>query len=185
VSSALSRPTKAVGASALSLAALIAALFVAMAPGAGAAGAVASSAPPCTTAGIDIWLEPQGAGGGAAGSNFYLFELTNLSGHRCTLRGYPTVFAANLAGQRFGSAASHEGGGTPHTVSLAPGRSATAVVRVVQAGNFPPSDCHERQAAAFRVSPPGQAGSRFVPFPFEACAKVGHSNLAIQAVKGE
>lgn len=159
--------------------AAIAALLVLVAPSAGA-----SSAPPCKTSGTDIWFEPD-IGGGTAGSVFYRFQLTNLSGHRCTLKGYPKVFAANLAGHRFGSAAAHEATGAPHTVSLAVGESASALVRVVEAGNFSPSDCNPRMAAGFRVSPPGQTASRFVPFPFEACAKPGHSNLLIRAVKHE
>ena len=87
-------------------------LFVAMAPSAGAARAVASGPPPCKTSGIDVWFEPE-IGGGTAGSVFYRFQLTNLSGHRCTLKGYPKVFAANLAGNRFGSAAAHEEAGAP------------------------------------------------------------------------
>jgi hypothetical protein len=162
--------------------AVIGALLVLAAPTAGASGAVASGPPPCKTSGLDIWFEPE-IGGGAAGSIFYRFQLTNFSKHRCTLRGYPKVFAANLAGHRFGSAASHEEVGAPHTVSLASGDSASALIRVAEAGNFSPSDCHPVMAAGFRVSPPGQKGSRFVPFPFEACAKVGHSNLSVQAVK--
>ncbi|HET7509738.1 MAG TPA: DUF4232 domain-containing protein [Solirubrobacterales bacterium] len=162
--------------------AVIGALLVLVAPTAGASGAGTSSAPPCKTSGLDIWFEPE-IGGGTAGSVFYRFQFTNFSKHNCTLRGYPKVFAANLAGHRFGSAASHEEAAAPHTVSLAPGGSASALVRVVEAGNFSPSDCHPVMAAGFRVSPPGQSASRFVPFPFEACAKVGHSNLAVQAVK--
>jgi len=160
----------------------IAALLVLVAHTAGASGAGTSSAPPCKTSGLDIWFEPE-IGGGTAGSIFYRFQLTNFSKHSCTLRGYPKVFAANLAGHRFGAAASHEEVTAPHTVSLAPGGSASALVRVAEAGNFSPSDCHPVMAAGFRVSPPGQSASRFVPFPFEACAKVGHSNLAVQAVK--
>lgn len=174
-------PKHARRAFALCLAA-VAGLAVLVAPTAGASGAGASSAPPCKTSGLDIWFEPE-IGGGTAGSIFYRFQFTNFSKHNCTLRGYPKVFAANLAGHRFGSAASHEEPATPHTVSLAPGGSASALVRVAEAGNFSPSDCHPVMAAGFRVSPPGQSASRFVPFPFEACAKVGHSNLAVQAVK--
>lgn len=165
-------------ASTLCLTAIVA-LLVLLAPGAGAAGA-----PPCKTSGVDIWFEPE-IGGGTAGSVFYRFQLTNFSGHRCTLKGYPKVFAANLAGHRFGSAAAHEEAGAPHTVSLDVGESASALVRVTEAGNFSPSDCNARMAAGFRVSPPGQTASRFVPFPFEACAKPGHSNLSIRAVKHE
>jgi hypothetical protein len=168
-------------ASALCLAATVA-LLVLAAPTAGASGAVVSGPPPCKTSGLDIWFEPE-IGGGTAGSIFYRFQFTNFSKHNCTLRGYPKVFAANLAGHRFGSAASQEETTSPHTVSLSPGDSASALVRVVEAGNFSPSDCHPVMAAGFRVSPPGQSASRFVPFPFEACAKVGHSNLSVQAVK--
>lgn len=160
----------------------IAALLVLAAPTAGAAGAVASAPPPCKTSGLDIWFEPE-IGGGTAGSIYYRFQFTNFSGHRCTLRGYPKVFAANLAGHRFGSAASKEETAPPHTVGLGPGDSASALIRVAEAGNFPPSDCQPTMAAGFRVSPPGQGASRFVPFPFEACAKAGHSNLSVQAVK--
>jgi uncharacterized protein DUF4232 len=167
--------------SALGLAA-IAALLALVAPTAGASGAVASAPPPCKTSGLDIWFEPE-IGGGTAGSIFYRFQFTNFANRRCTLRGYPKVFAANLAGHRFGSAASREEATVPHTVSLAPGDSASALIRVAEAGNFPPSDCQPTMAAGFRVSPPGQSASRFVPFPFEACAKVGHSNLSVQAVK--
>jgi hypothetical protein len=166
------------------LAAIALAGFAPMASSAGAAGAIASSPPPCTTSGIDIWFEPE-IGGGTAGSIFYRFQFTNLSGHRCTLEGYPKVFAANLAGQRIGSAAGREGAGTPPIVNLAVGDSASALVRVVEAGNFSPADCHPRTAAGFRVSPPGQTASRFVPFPFEACARPGHGNLSIRAVKHE
>ena len=86
-------PRKALGFLALSSMAVFTVLFVAMAPSAGAARAVASGPPPCKTSGIDVWFEPE-IGGGTAGSVFYRFQLTNLSGHRCTLKGYPKVFAA-------------------------------------------------------------------------------------------
>ncbi|MGN6254960.1 MAG: DUF4232 domain-containing protein [Solirubrobacterales bacterium] len=165
-------------AAALSLPAL-AVLLALVAPTAGASGA---TAPPCKTSGLDVWFEPE-IGGGTAGSVFYRFQFTNFSNHRCALRGYPKVFAANLAGHRFGSAASREEAAAPRTVVLVPGHSASALIRVAEAGNFSPSACHPTMAAGFRVSPPGQSASRFVPFPFEACAKVGHGNLSVQAVR--
>jgi len=168
--------------STLCLAAIVA-LLVLVGPTAGAAGAGASSAAPsCKTSSLDIWFEPE-IGGGTAGSIYYEFKFTNFSHFRCALRGYPKVFAAKLGGRRFGSAASHEETTVPHAVNLSPGDTASALIRVVEAGNFPPSDCKPTMAAGFVVSPPGQKGSRFVPFPFEACAKVGHSNLSVQAVK--
>jgi uncharacterized protein DUF4232 len=161
----------------------LAVLAVESAPNAGASGATASATPPCKTSGLDIWFNNEG-GGGTAGSVFYKLEFTNLSHHACTLRGYPTTWAMNLGGHRLGSNASHEGG-APHTVKLAVAASVPAQLRIVDAGNFSPSDCHPVTAAGLRVRPPGQLASRVVPFPFEACAKVGHSNLGVGPVVAE
>src|ERR1700745_1341644 len=57
--------------------------------------------PPCKTSGLVIWSN-NGAGGGTAGSVFYKLRFTNLSGHTCTLTGFPKVSAVNLAGKRIG-----------------------------------------------------------------------------------
>jgi len=164
-----------------SVLAVAAALTVAVAPSAAAPEAAASAAPPCKTSALDIWFENE-IGGGTAGSVFYRFQFTNLSGHTCTLKGYPKVLAVNLKGQRIGSPASHETTVKPHLVKLAPEKSAPALIRVVDAENFPPSACHPVTAAGFRVSPPGNIASRLVPFPFRACSKVGNGNLSVRVV---
>lgn len=164
----------------LTAVAAIGVLAFGVAPGAAAPGATASAVPPCQTSGLDVWFNSEG--NGAAGSIFYKLEFTNLSSHTCSLKGFPTAWAVNLNGQRLGSNANHEGG-SPHTVKLAVGATAAAQLRIVEAGNFSPSDCHPVTAAGFRVRPPGQSGSRLVPFPFEACAKTGHTNLAVAPVQ--
>lgn len=164
--------------------AVAAAFAVVVAPSAAAPGATASAAPSCKTSGLDIWFENE-IGGGTTGSVFYRFQFTNLSGHTCTLKGYPKVLAVNLKGQRIGSPASHETTVKPHLVKLAPEKSAPAVVRIVDAGNFPPSACHPVTAAGFRVSPPGNTASRLVPFPFRACSKAGNGNLSVRVVGSE
>ncbi|MGN6816900.1 MAG: DUF4232 domain-containing protein [Solirubrobacterales bacterium] len=154
---------------------------VVVVPSAAAPKATASAAPPCKTSGLDIWFENE-IGGGTAGSVFYRFQFTNLSGHTCTLKGYPKVLAVNLKGQQIGSPASHETTVKPHLVKLAPEKSAPAVIRIVDAENFPPSACHPVTAAGFRVSPPQNTASRLVPFPFRACSKVGNGNLSVRVV---
>lgn len=164
--------------------AVAAATIAFAAPSAAAPGATASATPPCKTSGLDIWFENE-IGGGTAGSVFYRFQLTNLSARTCTLKGYPKVLAVNLKGQRIGSPASHEATVKPHLVKLAPEKSAPAVVRVVDADNFPPSACHPVTAAGFRVFPPGNTASRLVPFPFRACSKAGNGNLAVRVVGSE
>jgi len=44
-------------------------------------------------------------GDGAAGSVYYTLQFTNLSGHACTLRGYPGVSAVSLSGHQLGAPA--------------------------------------------------------------------------------
>jgi Protein of unknown function (DUF4232) len=133
----------------------------------------------CRTSGLDIWLNNEG-GGGTAGSVFYKLELTNLSGRACSLEGYPRVTAVSLGGGQIGKAASRESSVAPRLVTLAVGRSAVAVVRVVDTGALPKA-CRARIAAGFRVYPPGQNRSRVVPFPFMACAH--GANLAVRSVQ--
>ena len=54
-----------------------------------------------------IWSS-NGAGGGTAGSVFYKVRFTDLSGHTCTLMGFPKVSAVNLVGKQIGAAAQQE-----------------------------------------------------------------------------
>jgi hypothetical protein len=160
------------------------ALTVQVAPPAAASEAAASAAPRCRTAALDIWFENE-IGGGTAGSVYYRFQFTNFSRRACTLEGYPKVLAVNLAGRRIGSPASHDPSESPRLVRLGPGGSAPALIRIVNADNFPRSACRPVTAAGFRVYPPGNTASRLVPFPFRACSKVDNGNLSVRVVGSE
>ena len=133
----------------------------------------------CATSGLVVWTDTQGSG--AAGSVFYKLRFTNLSGHACTLAGYPGVSAVDLRGHRLGREAAREPS-QRRAVRLAKGASATATLRIIQAGNFPSSTCHKTTAAGLRVYPPNQRTSKLVPFPFNACSRVGPVYLMIRAV---
>ncbi len=163
----------------LTLAALLVAGVLSLA--APAPGAAAAGAPKCKTAKLVIWSN-NGAGGGTAGSVFYKIKFTNLSGHACTLKGFPRVAAVNLRGKRIGAAADREAGQTPKKVKLADGATATAQLRIVDAGNFTPSSCHPVTAAGLRVRPPGQSKSKLVPLPFETCARSSQHTLSVGVV---
>jgi hypothetical protein len=139
----------------------------------------ATSDPSCSTSSLVVWLNDL-PGGGTAGSVYYKLEFTNLSAHTCTLTGYPGVSAVDLRGRRLGSGASREVTRKPRLVSLAGGASASAVLRIVDAGAL--ASCTPAAAAGFKVYPPGQISSKVVPFPFQACARSGRSNLVVQAV---
>jgi hypothetical protein len=158
----------------LGVAALIAAL-----PAASATGA---ADPPCKTSGLVIWSN-NGAGGGTAGSVIYKVRFTNLSGHACTLKGFPKVSAISLAGKRIGSPAQQEAGQKPKLRKLANGATAIALLRVVDAGNFSPSACHEVMAAGLRVTPPGQSRSKVIPLPFATCSPASQKTLSVGVVK--
>jgi hypothetical protein len=165
---------------ALSCLGMVAALAVASSPASGAAKV--AGVPSCQTAGLVVWLNTNG--NGAAGSVTYNLEFSNLSGHTCTLRGYPGVSAVGLRGQRLGSAATHGTNFKVKTITLKSGDAATAALQIVEAGNYPASKCHLTTAAGLRVFPPNQTASKTVPYPFPACALSGPDYLGVQAVRG-
>jgi Protein of unknown function (DUF4232) len=173
-----------VGAAALACAtalAPVAALAATTSPAAPTRAAAAGSTPRCATYGLVVWLDTQG--NGAAGSTYYNLKLTNLSGHACTLFGYPGVSAVNLGGHQFGSAASRDNSHRPRLVSLASGATATVVLRIVDADNFPASTCRQVTAAGLRVYPPNQTAAKMIPFPFRACSRTGPVYLSVQSVQ--
>jgi Protein of unknown function (DUF4232) len=116
-----------------------------------------------------IWLDTEGSG--TAGSVFYRLKFTNLSAHRCTLDGFPFLMAVNLSGHQLGRRAAFAPGLTPYNVTLRPGKTATALLQVVDVGNFPPSACRPVTAAGLKVFPPNQTRAKVIPFPFAACSR--------------
>jgi len=155
--------------------AAICAATVAAQPASAAPGTTA-----CASSGLVVWLNTESDG--AAGSIFYNLELTNLSGHSCSLTGFPGVSAIDLNGNQLGSAASRDTTHPSKTITLAAGATATAVLRIVEAGNFPSSNCGEVTAAGLRVYPPNRTAAKTIPFPFEACSKSGEIYLTVAPV---
>ena len=149
------------------------ALMVASASGRAAAAS-------CKTSGLVVWLDTRG--GAAAGSAYYTLELTNQSGHSCTLFGYSGVSAVDLRGRRLGSAASRSPSAR-HLVTLRNGASAGAQLQIATAANFSRSACHQVAAAGLRVYPPNQTASKVVPFPFQACSRTGPVYLHVASVR--
>ncbi len=150
------------------------------APGSPAGPASRAAVRACETPGLVVWLNTNG--NGTAGSVFYHLEFTNLSGHRCTLNGFPFIRAVNLHHHRLGSRAAFSNR-TPRSVTIGRGKTATARLQIVDVGNFPPSACHPVTAAGLRVYPPNQTRSRLVPFPFGACSRRGPVYLTVGPVR--
>ncbi len=157
----------------------VAALWIAAAPASGSA--VQARTSPCRTSRLVIWINTNG--NGTAGTIYYTLNFTNLSGSTCTLRGYPGVSAVSLTGAQLGRSATRNTGTRVRTISIRNGRTATAYLGIVEAGNFPSSSCRQVTAAGLRIFPPNQASSKTVPFPFAACSRTGPAYLRIEAVK--
>lgn len=171
-----------IGAAAIACVAALAPLAtiaVTTAPAGAARTAVAT--PRCSTAGLVAWLNTQG--NGAAGSVYYKLELTNLSGHACTITGYLGVSAVDLAGRQLGSAASRDGAHAPRAITLANGATASTVLQIVDTSNYPSSTCRQSTAAGLRVYPPDQTASKIVPYPFSACSRTGPVYLSVEAAQ--
>jgi hypothetical protein len=120
-------PRRLTGAAAIACAAaLVPAVALAATSSPAAQDATASAS--CATSGLVVWLNVPPGNDYAGGADYYL-EFTNLSGHACTLRGYPGVSAVSLTGRQLGSPA---GWGSPRatTVRLASGRTATAELQI-------------------------------------------------------
>jgi hypothetical protein len=155
---------------AVAVAAVLAALSLAGGPARAATRASAASTPACQTGGLVIWIDTQG--NGTAGTTFFTLNFTNLSGHACTVRGFPGVSAVNLHGKTLGRAATRDSGQTVKNVTLTNGHTAHAVLGLVDIGALPTTTCPPTTAAGLRVFPPNQKASKVIPFPFPAC---GHS----------
>src|ERR1022692_3127969 len=122
-----------IGAAAIACAAALAPAAALAAPSSPPAQDATASAS-CATSRLVVWLNVP-PGNDYAGGAYYYLEFTNLSGHACTLRGYPGVSAVSLSGRQLGSPA---GWDTPKTtaVRLASGATATAELLVSEPGTW-------------------------------------------------
>jgi Protein of unknown function (DUF4232) len=136
----------------------------------------------CPASGLVVWVGEE-PGGGAAGSVYYRIELTNLSTATCTVQGYPKVNAVDLKGARIGAFAAREKGTAAKTVTLAPGQSATAQLRIVDALNYPADKCKATTAAGLRVGIPGGSGNKVAPLAFETCVRAATKTLSVAPVQ--
>jgi hypothetical protein len=155
-------------------AALLAAALIA-APTAGAAPKA------CNASKLVVWAGEE-PGGGTAGSVYYRIEFTNLGSSTCSLFGFPIVAAVNLNGKQVGAPATHLSGKKAKAVKIAQGQTATAQLRIVEAGNFSPNECKPTWAAGLRIGIPGGLGTKSAPLAFQTCAKTSAQIISVGAV---
>ena len=98
------------------------------------------------------------------------------------LRGFPGVsLTADAAGEPIGAPATRDESTPAADVVLAPGAAGTAPLRYSQAGNF--QDCTLTPAAGYRIYPPEDKGSLFIPQPTDACANAAVTLLSVGAFR--
>lgn len=146
----------------------------------------ASSAPAnpavalCTAASLTGILDD--TGGGTAGHIYMKLILSNSSSTNCILDGYPGVSMV-LAGTStpIGAPAERDPlAPSSGPITLAPGQSATAVLRYTQADNYQ-AGCLRVQANSVLVYPPSAYDSLEIPHPLIACSNPDVKLLTIGA----
>lgn len=141
------------------------------------AATTAAAPAPCRSSALRVTSRDAG---GAAGSVLVDLVLTNTSSVTCTVTGYPGVsWVAGADGHQVGSAATRSGE-PASTVVLAAGRATTSQARFARAANYPASRCAPVPARGFRVYPPAQTQSYFVPYPATACSSTQVNQLEVR-----
>lgn len=108
---------------------------------------------------------------GTAGSVYLNLDFTNLGQQPCTLYGYPGVsLAAGTPVRQVGRAATENPVPARRLVTLQPGGVASALLRIVDAGNYSPMQCHPVQTSWLQVYPPNQTAVAYAAFHSTGCA---------------
>ena len=149
------------------------------------------SARVCAASGLEAWLglgtapgETGETGIRPAAGTYYTLEFTNVSDRACRLFGYPEVAAyqeSPVTGGQVGSAAVRDTSVRPKPVTLAPGATAHAELRVSVSAQ--PAGCARVTAEELRVALPRQDRPAFVPAHIPVCSQKGQVSLSVQAIQ--
>lgn len=143
--------------------------------------AVPAGPQPCPTRSLQA---KPGLSQGTAGSIYQTIDFTNISNVTCTLYGYPGVSLAGGTPVSVIGAPADENPATPRlVVTLAPGAVANALLRIVEAGNFPASKCGPVTATYLQVYPPNQTTPILISYPAQACSHTAVHLLTVDVVK--
>jgi Protein of unknown function (DUF4232) len=113
-----------------------------------------------------------GVAQGTAGSVYTALDFVNISNVTCTLYGYPGVsLASGQPVTQIGLAAAEDHAQARELITLAPHAVANALLRIVDAGNFPPAKCHPTPATFLQIFPPNQTTPIYVGYTAQACSK--------------
>ena len=125
-----------------------------------------------------------GVAQGAAGSVYQVIDFTNISKATCTLYGYPGVsLAAGTPVTQVGMAASRSTVAGPATVTLAPGATGNALLRITQALNYPQTKCSPKKTTYLQIYPPNQTTPIYLAYASTGCSSTAVNLLTIGVVQ--
>jgi Protein of unknown function (DUF4232) len=109
---------------------------------------------------------------GTAGSIYQVIYFTNLSNAPCSLYGYPGVALAAGSSQvnQVGAAATRSSATAAAMVTLGAGQSASATLRIVEAGNYPTGTCKPTATTFLQIFPPGQTTPIYLAYKSTGCS---------------
>ena len=138
-------------------------------PAASPASSQPAGLPPCPTRSLQVKL---GASQGTAGSVYTTIDFTNISNVTCTLYGYPGVSMQTARPLHQIGKPAKENPATPRQlVTLQPQTTANALLRIVEAGNYPASTCGPVPAHYLQVYPPNQTAPAYIKYSGTGCSK--------------
>jgi Protein of unknown function (DUF4232) len=155
---------------------------------ASASGATASPSAPaveagsaaCATTGLKTTIG--NSGGGTAGSTYTVIDFTNTSQASCTLYGYPGVSLTTASAAQIGAAATRSTTSAPKLITLAPGATGNAVLRITDPTVYPAGTCGPATSAYLKIYPPNQTQPVQLPFKMAACSKSSVKLLSVGVV---
>ena len=122
----------------------------------------------CPTSSLQV---KQSAPNGYAGGVYVNIVFTNASNSSCTLYGYPGVSLVSASHTQIGLSATRLSTVPVKLVTLASGATASALVQIADAVNFPSPTCGSVKAAYLRIFPPNQTAPVYLANTSRTCAK--------------
>ncbi len=123
--------------------------------------AASSGTPACRTR--DLASSINSKGGGTAGSLYVALVLRNVSGRVCRTGGFPGVsYVADAGRTQVGAPADWVDRAQARMLAVPPGGRMAAMLREVDALNYPARICRPANTHGLRLYPPNQTTSTFV-----------------------
>ncbi len=98
--------------------------------------------------------------------------------------GYPGVsLAGGTPVTQVGAAASRSTVARPSVVTLAPGKTANALLRITQALNYPTATCSPTKTTYLQIYPPNQTTPIYLPYSSTGCSSSAVKLLTIGVVQ--